>query len=107
MRNLLYRLGSTAARHPLRIVLLWLVLAAGVLGARGTVGGEPVDSFEIPGAESQAAVDLIEARFPGLTGTTSRIVFHTDAGRIDRPATTRATGVFRPRSTPPAHTLRR
>ena len=85
MRNLLYRLGSTAARHPLRIVLLWLVLAAGVLGARSAVGGEPVDSFDIPGAESQAAVDLIEARFPGLTGTTSRVVFHTDAGRIDRP----------------------
>jgi RND superfamily putative drug exporter len=90
MRDLLYRLGSTAARHPLRIVLLWLVLAAGVLGARSAVGGEPVDSFDIPGAESQAAVDLIEARFPGLTGTTSRIVFHTDAGRIDRPPGTAA-----------------
>jgi putative drug exporter of the RND superfamily len=85
MRKFLYRLGSSAAKHPLRIVLLWLVLAAGVLGARGAVGGEPVDTFNIPGAESQAAVDLIEARFPGLTGTTSRVVFHADDGNIGRP----------------------
>src|SRR5688500_9725627 len=90
MRNLLFRLGSTAAKHPLRIVLVWVVLAVGVLGARGAVGGEPVDSFDIPGAESQAAVALIEARCPGLTGTTSRIVFHTDAGRIDQPPVTAA-----------------
>ena len=25
MRTLLYRLGTTAASHPLRVVLLWLV----------------------------------------------------------------------------------
>ena len=48
-------------------------------------GGEPTNSFDIPGAESQQAVELIEDRFPGLTGTTSRIVFHTDSGRLDDP----------------------
>jgi RND superfamily putative drug exporter len=83
MGKLLYRLGSTAARRPARVVLVWLAVAVAVVTARGAWGGEPTNSFDIPGAESQRAVELIESRFPGLTGTSSRIVFHAETGRLD------------------------
>jgi RND superfamily putative drug exporter len=87
MGKLLYRIGSLTARHPSRTILAWLAIAAGVIAAAGAWGGEPTNSFDIPGAESQRAAELIEDRFPGLTGTTSRIVFHAEDGRLDDPAT--------------------
>ena len=86
MGTLLHRIGHLAARRPGRTALVWLVIAAATIAANGAWGGEPTNSFDIPGAESQRAVDLIEDRFPGLTGTTSRIVFHTETGRLDDPA---------------------
>ena len=83
MSKTLQRIGLAAGRHPLRVVLVWAAAAVVVLGAQSTVGGDPIDTFDIPGAESQAAVELIEDRFPGLTGTTSRVVFHRPDGRVD------------------------
>ena len=85
MGTFLYRLGAYAARRPGRVALIWLAVAASVLGARGAWGGEATNTFDIPGAESQHAVDLIESRFPGFTGTTSRIVFHSETERLDSP----------------------
>src|SRR5688572_17271178 len=82
----LYDLGTVAARRPRRVLLIWLAVAVVVITARAEWGGDPVNSFDIPGAESQRAIDLIEERFPGLTGTTSRIVFHSDIGGLDDPA---------------------
>ena len=90
MGNMLFRIGSVAARRPWRILLIWVAVAAAILAVRSAWGGEPVDSFDLPGAESQHAVELIEDRFPGLTGTTSRIVFHSEAARLDSPANSAA-----------------
>jgi RND superfamily putative drug exporter len=90
MGTMLYRLGTVAARRPWRILLIWVAIAATVIVARNTWGGESIDSFDLPGAESQNAVELIEERFPGLTGTTSRIVFHSDTAHLDEPPQSQA-----------------
>ena len=97
MGKLLHRIGHQAARRPGRTALVWLLVAMGTIAANRAWGGEPTNSFDIPGAESQQAVDLIEDRFPGLTGTTSRIVFHTEAGRLDDPAIAATIGASVPR----------
>ena len=45
--------------------------------------GTFVDSFKIPGAESQKAVDLLSERFPSQAGDSARIVVKADAGVND------------------------
>jgi RND superfamily putative drug exporter len=49
----------------------------------GTAGGDFVDSFTIPGAESQKAVDLLEEKFPSQAGDSARAVFFAEAGVND------------------------
>ena len=80
MTKFLYALGRSSARHPLRVLLIWLLLAVGALALKGSVGGETSDAFTIPGTESQAAFDLLEDRFPAESSATSRVVFHHERG---------------------------
>jgi putative drug exporter of the RND superfamily len=81
----LARWARFAVRRRGRVVIAWLafVVVLGVLS--GTVGGAYVNSFDIPGAESQNAVDLLEERFPSQAGDSATIVVQTDAG-VDDPA---------------------
>ena len=57
------------------------MVVLGVLSV--TVGGDLADSFTIPGTESQAALDLLEERFPSQAGDTAQIVVRADAGVAD------------------------
>jgi RND superfamily putative drug exporter len=79
----LYRLGRTSARHPYRVLGLWLVLAALVVALQGSAGGQFDNSERVPGVESQHALDVLHDRFPSQDGLTARVVLHTDDGRLD------------------------
>src|SRR3954447_17956682 len=79
----LYRLGRTSARHPFRVLGLWLVAGVAVLALQGSVGGEFDDSERVPGVESQHAADVLNDRFPSQGGQSARIVLHTAEGRLD------------------------
>ena len=60
MTRALYRLGRGAARHPWRVIAIWVVLAVGVVGLNRSVGGDTTDDFRLPGTESQQAIDLLD-----------------------------------------------
>jgi RND superfamily putative drug exporter len=81
----LARWAQFAVRRRGRVLVAWLgiVIALGVLSA--TLGGAFVNSFEIPGAESQAAIDLLEERFPSQAGDSATIVVQTESS-VDDPA---------------------
>ena len=83
MSALLYRLGRTSARHPFRVLGLWLVAAVAVLALQGSAGGEFENSERVPGVESQHAADVLADRFPSQGGRSARIVLHTGDGRLD------------------------
>lgn len=83
MANWLHRIGTLAARHRTLVVVGWIVLAVGLVATNQAVGGTPVDDFQVPGVQSQAAKDLLTNRFPEKAGATAMVVFHTDRGRID------------------------
>ncbi len=83
MSAFLYRLGRGCARHPFRVLALWLVAALAVVGLKGVAGGHYDNSIRVPGVESQRAADTLEARFPAQSGKTARIVFHTANGQLD------------------------
>ncbi|MCC6438570.1 MAG: MMPL family transporter [Acidimicrobiales bacterium] len=86
MSNALYRTGRWAAAHHRLVVLAWVVGALAIVAVNRVGGGGAVDDFRVPGVESQAAVDLLEARFPERAGATAMVVFHTDNGAVTDPA---------------------
>ena len=53
MSALLFRLGRSSARHPFRVLGLWLAATVVVVALQGAAGGEFDDSFRVPGVESQ------------------------------------------------------
>jgi RND superfamily putative drug exporter len=70
-----------------RLVLAgWVGLVAVLLLLAFTAGGAFRTQFKLPGAESQKAFDILEAKgFSTRTGPPSQVVFHAEQG-IDDPA---------------------
>jgi RND superfamily putative drug exporter len=79
----LYTLGRISARHPFRVLGLWLVGAVAVIALQGSAGGQFDNSERVPGVESQHAADVLDDRFPSQGGLSARIVLRTDDGRLD------------------------
>src|SRR4051812_49674123 len=84
MSQLLARLARGLSLHWKRSlagaigVLVLLVLAAGA--------AQPAsDDYKLPGAESQAAVDLFQAHSPAFGGADSTLVFTVDEGKVSDP----------------------
>ena len=91
MSAFLYRLGRSSARHPFRVLGLWLVAAIAVMALQGSAGGQFDNSDRVPGVESQHAADVLTRPVP-------------EPGRPVRPHRAphrrRATRRRRPRSRP-------
>ena len=79
----LFRLGRSSARHPFRVLGLWLLAAIAIVAVKGAAGGEFDDTFRVPGVESQTAADVLHDRFPARSGQTARIVLHADGDRLE------------------------
>ncbi len=79
MSNALYRLGRLAARRPWRVIGAWLVLAMVVIGASSAFGQELTDSMEVPGLDSQVAIDLLTEAESDAAGLTAQVVMTPSA----------------------------
>ncbi|WP_242901668.1 MMPL family transporter [Actinomadura terrae] len=90
MSRLLYRLGRAAALRPWRFVVVWLVLIGAMAGIAGVAGGALHDDYTLAGSGSQQARDLLEDRFPALSGADARVVVHAKSGTVDQAALGRA-----------------
>src|ERR671911_2353685 len=62
------------------------VVAVGVITVGQASGGTTSDAFDIPGVESQSALDVLERDFPSAAGTSAQLVFATDEGTLSDPA---------------------
>ena len=75
MAHALYRLGRFAARRPWVVIGSWLARVACSSSARpASFGRELEDSFEVPGLDSQEAVDLLSATESDRAGLTAQVV---------------------------------
>jgi putative drug exporter of the RND superfamily len=83
MSTFLFRLGRWCALHPFKTIAAWFLLALAIFAASAQFGDDLVDDYSVPGVESQEGTDVLEARFPEFAGAASRVVFHTEDGRID------------------------
>ena len=74
MRQTLSRLGGSAARHPWRVITMWLIVAGLALGAAATVGGKTADSLNVPGLDSERAAALLRSAGSDQAGMTAQVV---------------------------------
>lgn len=74
MSNALYKLGRYAARRPWTVVGMWLFAALAIIGSATVFGRELTDSFDVPGLDSQAAIDLLSEANSEQAGTTAEVV---------------------------------
>lgn len=80
MTALLYRIGAYAHRRHWRVLAGWGVLAALLIVLGFGFGGKLVDSFSIPGTESQAALDRLGQVFPQTAGASAQFVMVAKQG---------------------------
>src|SRR3546814_8078778 len=84
--SLLRRTADACDRRRRAVLLGWIVLAASLVVIAGAAAGELDNDFDLPGAESQEAADLLRDRgFADRAGTTIQVVV-TAPGGVDDPA---------------------
>ncbi len=82
----LARWTRACANNPWRVVLSWIGIIALLIVLVATIGGSLRDEFEIPGSDTQKAVDLIESQFASEQGGVLNVVFAAPEGqRLDTP----------------------
>jgi len=74
MSSLLYRIGHGAARRPWLVIATWIAAAAIVVVTAATAGAELEDSFDVPGLDSQEAIDLLREAGAESGGITAQVV---------------------------------
>src|SRR5688572_6319364 len=84
MSELLARIARTLT-HRWKRSLLAAVVVLVLIGAAAGAGSPAADDFEIPGTESQQALDLFRDHSPAFAGADSTIVFSVDDGRLSDP----------------------
>lgn len=88
MAKYLYRLGRWSVRRRKIVLAAWLMILAATITAGLTLSGETTDAFELPGTESQVAIDALAKEMPGAGGASARLVFEADEGSaLTDPAT--------------------
>ena len=74
MATLLYRLGRFSFRRAWAVIGVWFLILVGILGGSFALGGSTQESFDIPGTESQNALDRLSAVFPAVAGAGVQVV---------------------------------
>src|SRR5262245_16029431 len=80
MASYLHRLGGWAFEHRRTVVLAWIAVIAVVFTCAAAFSGQTSDKFEVPGTESYRAQQVLEEKFPEVTGASARMVFAAPEG---------------------------
>jgi RND superfamily putative drug exporter len=78
--SFLYGLGRAAFRRRVAVLIAWLGVLVVLAGIAGVAGGKFEDKFNLPGTESQTALDSLARTFPQVTGTTAQLIVIPPAG---------------------------
>jgi RND superfamily putative drug exporter len=79
-------------------------MLVGLIALSQTYAADFVNSFTIPGTESQRAADLLEDRFPARSGSDSQLVFQAEAGLTNPAIESRIEGILEEAATLPGVT---
>jgi RND superfamily putative drug exporter len=75
-------LARWCVRHRLVAVLLWLLAFAGTAAGAAVAGAAYSNDYGTPGTESSRATELLNEGFPGVSGDSATVVWHTDKGSV-------------------------
>ena len=78
----LHRLGLLCARRKWVVLGAWVIALAGLLALAHGFGSNTSNDLRLPGTGSQAAKDLLAARFPPQQNGSNPIVFHAATGKV-------------------------
>jgi RND superfamily putative drug exporter len=78
--ELLYRIGRSASRRPLIVILGWLVTLALAVGGLLAFGGSLTTSLSIPGTETERVTGHLTEEIGELGGGTGTVLFHSQSG---------------------------
>ena len=70
------------ARRKWVVLGAWIVVFGGLIALSQGIGSNTSNNLRLPGTDSQAASDLLEARFPPQQNGSNPLVFHTDSGKV-------------------------
>ena len=86
MASLLYRMARWVAHHPVKALLLWVVIIVALSGVVSVVGAQTTNDNSLPGTQSQDATNVLAADFPPTENGTSPIVFKVKSGTVNSTA---------------------
>ncbi|MGH2810104.1 MAG: MMPL family transporter [Actinomycetota bacterium] len=81
-------------RNRWLVVALWIGALAGVVAGARFFGGEISNNVSLPGTESQQVIDLLEEKFPEISGDQASIAFKAAGGVTDPAVKRRMDAVF-------------
>ncbi|CAN5392240.1 MMPL family transporter [soil metagenome] len=84
-QGVLVRWTRFSVQHKWRVLVVWLVGLIALGFASSAFKGDYSTAFDIPGAESQTAIDLLTEKFPSASGDSATLVFQAESG-INDPA---------------------
>src|SRR5688572_5928051 len=79
-QSALERWARFSHRRRGRVIFAWVIGLVAVLATGIMFSGEFDSGFDIPGTESQKALDLLEVRTPERAGSDGELVFQHAAG---------------------------
>ncbi|WP_328302953.1 MMPL family transporter [Streptomyces sp. NBC_00435] len=78
----LSRLGTLCARHPVRVIAVWLLLLAVAVLGRQLAAAAYSDQITLPSTQSRTGADLLTGSAPRAADPSGRVVFHVDSGSL-------------------------
>ena len=90
MSDFLAVLVRTITGRWKRSLLVAVAVLVGLIAVSAAAPEPPPDNFNVPGAESQAALDLFSEHVPALAGVDATVVYSVEQGRLGEPANRRA-----------------
>jgi len=82
LNQLLERLGSFAARRYWIVIIGWLIILGGLVGARQAFGGSYVNNYNVSGTDSDRGLTVLNDTYPQQGGYGGQIVFHSRSGKF-------------------------
>jgi putative drug exporter of the RND superfamily len=82
VNRLLERLGGGSVRWRWAVIIAWVIILFGLLGARHAFGGDFVNNYTVSGTDSARGLDTLNASFPQQGGYGGQIVFHAKHGTV-------------------------
>jgi uncharacterized membrane protein YdfJ with MMPL/SSD domain len=70
------------ARRKWVVLGAWIVLIAALIAVSKSFGSNTSNNLSLPGTDSQAAADLLAARFPPQQNGSNPLVFHVRTGKV-------------------------